>query len=242
MKKMFLMLALLCIIGTCLVSCNGNELFASETKIGISKEGYWLINGAKTQLKASDGSNSTENPLSDYELAVQNGFVGTEEEWREYIANLNGGGTNDGGNDDDGGDIGGDISGTDTPIPELTVIDGYWCVDGVNTGVKYGGENGADTDCTHDGTVTWYELAAHKYLGKDKNSQPIFENGRYLEFCGVCLTYAKIIDGEVRHTPDEPKYVPGLGSLPGNYKTYCKVCNYCIESVPENRWEENDWS
>lgn len=63
--------------------------------ISISSDNYWIINGVKTNIKAkgedgkdgTDGNNGNNgaNGKSAYELAVKNGFVGTEQEWLESL-------------------------------------------------------------------------------------------------------------------------------------------------------------
>ena len=50
--------------------------------IYISEDGYWVINGVKTEVKAEG-----VNGLSAYEIAKKHGFEGTEEEW---LASLKG--------------------------------------------------------------------------------------------------------------------------------------------------------
>lgn len=54
----------------------------------ISDDNYWIINGVKTNVKAKgeDGKDGNEgkdgvNGKSAYELAVKNGFVGSEQDW-----------------------------------------------------------------------------------------------------------------------------------------------------------------
>ncbi len=59
-----------------------------DVTIEISDDGYWVINGTKTDVIAEgkDGQYAGQG-LSAYEIAVENGFVGTEEEW---LASLKG--------------------------------------------------------------------------------------------------------------------------------------------------------
>ena len=54
----------------------------------ISDDNYWIINGVKTNVKAKgedgkDGNDGKDgvNGKSAYELAVKNGFVGSEQDW-----------------------------------------------------------------------------------------------------------------------------------------------------------------
>ena len=56
--------------------------------ITISDDNYWIINGVKTSIKAKgedgkDGNDGKDgvNGKSAYELAVKNGFVGSEQDW-----------------------------------------------------------------------------------------------------------------------------------------------------------------
>lgn len=61
------------------------------------------------------GCTDGKNGKSAYEIAVENGFKGTESEWLESLKQK----------------------------PRIEIIDGYWYVDGVSTGIKATGDTGA---------------------------------------------------------------------------------------------------
>ena len=133
----------------------------------ISSDGYWVINNVKTSIKAKgengeDGANGADGTSgkSAYEIAVENGFVGTEAEWLESLKGQDG---KDGQNgvtptiSSDGywvinnvktnvkarGEDGAD--GADGVAPTITISsDGYWVINNVKTNVKAKGEDGAD--------------------------------------------------------------------------------------------------
>ncbi len=111
----------------------------------ISSDGYWVINNVKTNVKAKgedgtngvDGINGTdgEDGKSAYEIAVENGFVGTEAEWLESLKGQDG------------------KDGEDGVTPTITISsDGYWVINNVKTNVKAKGEDGADGKDGTNGT------------------------------------------------------------------------------------------
>lgn len=80
--------------------------------------------------------------LSAYDIAVKNGFIGTESEW---LASLK-------------GDKG------DSTSSKVTIVDGYWYIDGVNTGVKAVGTDGKDGE---DGEYAGQGLSAYEIAKKN---------------------------------------------------------------------------
>lgn len=76
------------------------------------------------------GGGQGANGLSAYEIAVKNGFKGTETEWLESLKGKNG----------------------STPY----ILDKYWYIDGVNTGVKAEGEDGKDGYTPYILNGYWY--------------------------------------------------------------------------------------
>ena len=82
------------------------------------------------------GMAGCSNGLSAYEIAVEHGFQGTEEEWLESLRGEDGQDGQDGQDGEDGED------GT-TPTIEISE-DGYWVINGEKTDVKAEGEDGQD--------------------------------------------------------------------------------------------------
>ena len=82
------------------------------------------------------GMAGCSNGLSAYEIAVEHGFQGTEEEWLESLRGQDGKDGQDGQDGEDGQD------GT-TPTIEISE-DGYWVINGEKTDVKAEGEDGQD--------------------------------------------------------------------------------------------------
>lgn len=122
--------------------------------ISISEDGYWVIDGQVSEIPAigHDGKDGNDG-LSAYQVAVNNGYEGTEQEW---LASLRG---QDGANGQDGAtptltiDFNGYwvingiptqtiAEGTNGHSPIVAIENGYWTIDGVNTGVVAEGTNG----------------------------------------------------------------------------------------------------
>ena len=76
------------------------------------------------------GGGQKANGLSAYEIAVKNGFKGTETEWLESLKGKKG----------------------STPY----ILDGYWYLDEVNTGVKAEGKDGRDGYTPYILNGYWY--------------------------------------------------------------------------------------
>jgi uncharacterized repeat protein (TIGR02543 family) len=127
--------------------------------VSIDKTGHWTLDGVSTGVKAvgADGQNGV-NGQSAYQIAVNNGFDGTEQEWLQSLQGKNGiNGINgetptisiDGNgywviNGTPTQTLAEGVSGADGHSPEVAIVDGYWAIDGVSTGVKAVGIDGTD--------------------------------------------------------------------------------------------------
>ncbi|NGX84693.1 collagen-like protein, partial [Aequorivita sp. KMM 9714] len=79
----------------------------------------WWIGTTDTGVKAQG-----EDGKSAYQVAVENGYVGTEAEWLQSLKGADG------------------ADGADGSV--VTIVNGNWYIDGVDTGVAAGGQNGQD--------------------------------------------------------------------------------------------------
>ena len=108
---------------------NGNDGEDGTAPIvTISADGYWVINGNVSNVKAvgEKGQNGS-NGKSAYQVAVENGFVGSEEQWLESLKGADG------------------ENGTDGLTPTVSISsDGYWIINGTKTTVKAVGKDGRD--------------------------------------------------------------------------------------------------
>ncbi|NGX85319.1 hypothetical protein, partial [Aequorivita sp. KMM 9714] len=75
-------------------------------------------------LSAGPQGPAGEDGKSAYEIALENGFVGTVTEWLESLKGADG------------------ADGADGSV--VTIVNGNWYIDGVDTGVAAGGQNGQD--------------------------------------------------------------------------------------------------
>ncbi len=90
--------------------------------------------GAAVAVSVAAGCSCAQNGLSAYEIAVENGFEGTEQEWLESLRGENGNDGNDG----------------QTPTIEISE-DGYWVINGEKTDVKAEGQDGEPGKDGEDG-------------------------------------------------------------------------------------------
>ena len=117
MKKKFLCLAILLLFAfVSLASCT------STASIEISEDGYWVINGEKTEYLAQGAAGVNGN----------DGLDGTD--GKDGLDGTDGKDGLDGTDGKDG------LDGTDGKTPYIK--DGYWYIDDVNTGVKAEGTDG----------------------------------------------------------------------------------------------------
>ncbi len=122
-----------------------------DGKTPYIKDGYWWIGDVNTNVKAegvdgTDGTNGKDgidgkDGKSAYEIALENGFEGTESEWLASLVGKDGTATSKG---EDG----------KTPY----IKDGYWWIGDVNTNVKAEGVDGTDGVDGKDGKSA-YEIA-----------------------------------------------------------------------------------
>ena len=109
---------------------NGED--GTTPTITINNEGYWVINGVVTPVSAL--GTVGENGKTAYELAVEHGYTGSEAQWLESLKGKNGINGIDGTNG---------TNGVDGITPTITINgNGYWVINGTNTGVKATGETG----------------------------------------------------------------------------------------------------
>ena len=115
--------------------------------------------------------------------------------------------------------------------PKVTInADGFWCVDGESTGVKAQGEKGEGVEaCEHD--LKLYELVPHYIVGQNRmDGSPVFAPGDYLEYCTKCNAYAKVIEGEVIHIPEEEgREIAATCTAPSSKGIHCATCQTIIE-------------
>lgn len=116
---------------------------------------------------------------SAYDIAVEHGFVGTEEEWLESLvgpqgpqgekgeqgaAGQDGADGADGADGQDGQDGADGADGEDGVTPTIEINDeGYWVINGVVTDVKAEGQDGADGADGEDGATPTIEINADGY-------------------------------------------------------------------------------
>nr|WP_277875397.1 hypothetical protein [Aequorivita sp. KMM 9714] len=94
---------------------NGQDGLTPE----IGANGNWWIGTTDTGVKAKG-----EDGKSAYQVAAENGYVGTEAEWLQSLKGADG------------------ADGADGSV--VTIENGNWYIDGVDTGVAAGGQNGQD--------------------------------------------------------------------------------------------------
>lgn len=149
--------------------------------IQIGRNGHWILNGADTGILAEG-----KRGMSAYEVAVSQGFSGTESEW---LASLKGGQGERGlqgvrgpiGLTGETGEPG--IRGIKGDTP--TIIDDMWYISGINTGIRALGRdglNGVDGKDGNDGEngqagisivdVTEYYLASSQNTGISRTETP----------------------------------------------------------------------
>ena len=149
--------------------------------IQIGRNGHWILNGADTGILAEG-----KRGMSAYEVAVSQGFSGTESEW---LASLKGGQGERGlqgvrgpiGLTGETGEPGIRGAKGDTP----TIIDDMWYISGINTGIRALGRdglNGVDGRDGNDGAngqagisivdVTEYYLASSQSTGISRIETP----------------------------------------------------------------------
>lgn len=175
--------------------------------IQIGKNGHWILNGVDTGIPAEG-----RRGKSAYEVAVEQGFNGTEAEWLESLKGERG----DRGLQGVRGPIG--ITGEtgeqgirglkgDTP----TIIDDMWYISGINTGVRARGQDGRDGVDGKDGlngangvdgapgTSSYFHVAyANKVNGYITNFSTTDPTNR--EYIG---TY---VDGNLSDSPNPSSY------------------------------------
>nr|MDS1299826.1 hypothetical protein [Aequorivita sp. S2608] len=122
----------------------------------IGTNGNWWIDGVDTGVKAQG-----EDGKSAFDIAVDNGFVGTETEWLASLQGADGAAGQDGADGTDGksayqewldaGNTGTEQDFLDSLIGAdgadgsvITIENGNWYIDGIDTGVQAGGQNGED--------------------------------------------------------------------------------------------------
>ena len=143
---------------------------ATAPTVEIDDFGYWVINGIPTNVRAvgidgkdgkdgedgvdgkdgedgvdgKDGTNGTDGK-SAYQIAVENGFEGTEEEWLASLEGVDGQDGIDGKDGEDGKDGVDGTNGVDGITPTIEISDdGYWVINGIPTNVKAVGTDGVD--------------------------------------------------------------------------------------------------
>ncbi len=145
------------------------------------QDGYWYINGENTGVKATgsdgkDGINGTngkdgvngQDGKSAYQIWLDLGNTGTEEDFINWLKGSNGIDGADGKDGENGKD---GINGQDGHTPYIQ--DGYWYINGTNTGVKAtgnNGTNGADGKTPYIQDGYWYidgENTGVKAVGSD---------------------------------------------------------------------------
>jgi len=126
--------------------------------IEIDGDGYWVINGTKTEYKAQpkDGKNGTngENGKSAYEIWTDNGHTGSESDFLEWLKGQNGTNGSNGQNGENGV----------TPLLRINEATNYW-------EVSY--DNGA--------TYTSLNVKATGNDGRNGANGQNGENGRGIE-------------------------------------------------------------
>ena len=119
------------------------------------------------------------NEKSAYDIAVENGFAGTEAEWLESLKGNN------------------------------------------------------HSSCDSASSITWYEVSPHQLVGYDENGTPSFTPGVYIEFCTSCNAYSKLIEDEVRHSPEsEAREIEATCTEASMKAIFCEVCQFAIEPAP----------
>ncbi|WP_310993270.1 hypothetical protein, partial [Aequorivita marina] len=130
----------------------------------IGTNGNWWIDGVDTGVKAQG-----EDGKSAFDIAVDNGFVGTETEWLASLQGADGAAGQDGADGTDGksayqewldaGNTGSEQDFLDSLIGAdgadgsvITIENGNWYIDGIDTGVQAGGQNGEDGATPEIGT------------------------------------------------------------------------------------------
>lgn len=175
--------------------------------IQIGRNGHWILNGEDTGILAEG-----RRGKSAYEVAVEQGFDGTESEW---LASLKGEQGERGlpgirgiqGIQGVGGETGLRGLKGDTP----TIINDMWYISGINTGVKAKGQDGKDGKDGKDGlngengvdgapgTSSYFHVAyANKVNGYITNFSTTDPTNR--EYIG---TY---VDGNLSDSPNSSRY------------------------------------
>lgn len=117
----------------------------------------------------------------------------------------------------------------------VEIVDGYWVIDGINTGIKAEGQDGEDGEdlaaCDHADTIVFYELVKHTYNALTGE----FTNGVYIDWCTACKGYSEVVEDVVRHTPeDEARVIEATCTSASSAGIHCDICGYCIEQDPNH--------
>ena len=169
MKKIISIVLMLIMMVLPLASC------ASTPSISISEDGYWVINGVKTDTKAQGdkgdtGAQGVQGEKGDKGDQGIQGIQGEKGDKGDTGEKGDKGDTGAQGAQGEKGDDG------DTPTIEIS-DDGYWVINGVKTNVKAQGEDGEDAAASNenpqglafylknDGTYA-VGLGTAKYLSK----------------------------------------------------------------------------
>ena len=158
------------------------ELLAelAKNKVGenpvvyIGEDGYWYIDGTKTEYQAVSGD-IINNTYNSYTEALEGGFTGTYEEWLETVIGANG---------KDG-------------VTPVIGDNGNWWIDGVDTGISATGEAGksAYEIAVENGfTGTYEEWLKHLVENLVPPTPYIGENGDW--YIDGKDTEIKAVDGE----------------------------------------------
>lgn len=119
---------------------------------------------------------------------------------------------------------GGESAGTSVEIK-----DGYWYVDGVNTGVKAEGKDGVDGKPGADATVTDCE---HDYVVWSIEDHTATEDGKNLYVCNKC-GHAQALVETVHAWVESETATEATCDKPSFIGSYCEICGVISEDAEE---------
>ena len=214
--KLFATLVMCCIVGASLIACDmlgfGDESSdsVSGTQITISDDGYWVIDGVKTEHKVTgEAGVAGKDGVDGYTPVIEiiDGY------W--FIDGVNTGILAQGPQGEKGD------QGYAGYTPVIEIINGFWYVNGENTGVSaQGGANGNDYIQCEEHEFAYYMLKEHEY-----NDYEVTE-GEYLKYCLICCGYAEIVRDVIHVFGSNYVEYPATCTEPGYCGILCDICGY----------------
>ena len=212
--------------------------------IEISEDGFWVINGEKTEVKAvgvdgangtngingqdgvdgKDGQDGVDGVTPTIEISEDGFWVINGEKTTTKAIGIDGTNGKDGTNGTNGLD---GKDGKDGVTPTIEIIDGYWYINGENSGVKAEGKDGVNGTNGANGTDGEGGMSAYQIF---KRYYPNYQGSEKDWITDVALNNICNLFG---HEYKKDVISPTCKS---EGYTYC-VCNVCKDVLVENYTE-----